>query len=440
MAGKLIIVIMEGTSAKNASFGLSKALAERGHRIIYLAPEHDREHVERQGFGFYTIRFPYVPDVNQPGDTVMNPVSWVNKKALGVRRVVNDRVYFYHYAEKWLKQTRPDLVLLDNKLVRLAAPFMARKIPVINVNPNLSGFGFEGKPPVFSDLLPAKGTDVIARLKISMSWKKIIFAQLVREIQERLLFSLVLRTVKYQTTATQIRKMGVGLHRSEYGFRMTGPEIVMGPEVLDFPNRGNSAQRCYAGICVNESRKDAPFETALLNQSKPFLYCSLGTHSTNYKYTERLYRSLIDAMKQLTGYHLLLQAEGFEKQQYPGDIPENVSIFQSVPQLLLLKKAKLFITHGGFSSVREAVFYGVPMIVFPGWHDQPGNAARVRYHELGLQGNMKTVTTGKLVAMITYVLNNERILASVQKLQKLSQEKNEFQSAIKFIESFLVTQ
>jgi MGT family glycosyltransferase len=231
--------------------------------------------------------------------------------------------------------------------------------------------------------------------------------------------------------------MKVSLKRSEYGYRMVGPELVLGPKAIDFPDPADMNQRCYAGICVDEARKDCSFDASALNLQKPLIYCSLGTHSSHYHYSKRLYECLFEAMEQLKDYHLLLQAEGFERQLYSGAIPGNVSIFHNVPQLELLKRAKLFITHGGFSSVREGIFYGVPMIVFPGWHDQPGNAARVVYHGLGKKANMKNITTTKLVTIIKEVLSNEQILHAVRQMQKMSRDTKEFQLAIQFIESFL---
>ena len=42
-----------------------------------------------------------------------------------------------------------------------------------------------------------------------------------------------------------------------------------------------------------------------------------------------------------------------------------------VPQLQLLEKVAVFVTHGGANSVMEALYYGVPMLVVPYHLEQP---------------------------------------------------------------------
>ena len=46
-------------------------------------------------------------------------------------------------------------------------------------------------------------------------------------------------------------------------------------------------------------------------------------------------------------------------------MPENIVFQPFVPQIEILKRASLFITHAGMNSVNEAIFYGVPVICLP---------------------------------------------------------------------------
>ncbi|MEU9980191.1 glycosyltransferase [Streptomyces sp. NPDC050856] len=62
----------------------------------------------------------------------------------------------------------------------------------------------------------------------------------------------------------------------------------------------------------------------------------------------------------------------------------HVRVVESLAQPLLLEAADLFLTPGGYSSVREAVRTATPMAVLPQMADQPHNARRVT--ELGLGG------------------------------------------------------
>ncbi|MCP3800873.1 glycosyltransferase [Allokutzneria sp. A3M-2-11 16] len=66
-------------------------------------------------------------------------------------------------------------------------------------------------------------------------------------------------------------------------------------------------------------------------------------------------------------------------------LPSNVHVTPSVPQPLVLEVADLFLTHGGYNGIREALRSGVPMVVWPGVADQPSNAVRVEELGLGLR-------------------------------------------------------
>ncbi|GGR70519.1 MULTISPECIES: glycosyltransferase [Streptomyces] len=67
-------------------------------------------------------------------------------------------------------------------------------------------------------------------------------------------------------------------------------------------------------------------------------------------------------------------------------LPGHVRVTERVPQPLLLESVDLFLTHGGFNSVREALRTGTPLAVLPHFGDQHINAERVV--ELGLGGHI----------------------------------------------------
>src|SRR5699024_11773708 len=46
------------------------------------------------------------------------------------------------------------------------------------------------------------------------------------------------------------------------------------------------------------------------------------------------------------------------------NVPENVTVQKFVPQLEILQKADVFLTHSGMNSVNESLYFGVPMVVF----------------------------------------------------------------------------
>jgi UDP:flavonoid glycosyltransferase YjiC (YdhE family) len=95
-----------------------------------------------------------------------------------------------------------------------------------------------------------------------------------------------------------------------------------------------------------------------------------------------------------------------------GNVPANVVVLQRAPQITILKRASAMITHGGLGSVKECVAHGVPMLVFPLDVDQPGNAARVAHHGLGLVGGDVAKTSSRaLLRMLDRVLREPQFAA-----------------------------
>ncbi|MFE9610903.1 glycosyltransferase [Streptomyces sp. NPDC006012] len=88
------------------------------------------------------------------------------------------------------------------------------------------------------------------------------------------------------------------------------------------------------------------------------------------------------------------------------DLPRaaHVHLTDFVPQPLILEIADLFLTHGGYNSIREALRSGVPMVLHPQGADMPHNAARVS--ELGLGVAVTDPDVEDLVKACTTVLTN----------------------------------
>ncbi len=67
-----------------------------------------------------------------------------------------------------------------------------------------------------------------------------------------------------------------------------------------------------------------------------------------------------------------------------GQIPENIVVCRSVPQLDVLQRARLFVTHGGANSVHEALYYRVPLVLVPQMFEQEMNARQVVVNGAGI--------------------------------------------------------
>lgn len=69
---------------------------------------------------------------------------------------------------------------------------------------------------------------------------------------------------------------------------------------------------------------------------------------------------------------------------------------------------KAFITHSGLLGVEEAIYEAKPMVLIPFFVDQPGNAALMEEHGVGIYLDFRTLTKAELVKAIRRVIDDKR--------------------------------
>jgi UDP:flavonoid glycosyltransferase YjiC (YdhE family) len=74
------------------------------------------------------------------------------------------------------------------------------------------------------------------------------------------------------------------------------------------------------------------------------------------------------------------------------NLPGNPLVVGYAPQLELLEKATLTITHAGMNTTLECLTNGVPMVAIPVANDQPGIAARIAWTGVGEVVPLKKVS------------------------------------------------
>jgi MGT family glycosyltransferase len=85
----------------------------------------------------------------------------------------------------------------------------------------------------------------------------------------------------------------------------------------------------------------------------------------------------------------------------PQDVPANAHLEEFVPHSLLLPKAVVAITHGGFGATQKALSSGVPVVVVPFGRDQAEVARRVEWRGLGVVLRRKKLTSETIREAVT---------------------------------------
>ena len=119
-------------------------------------------------------------------------------------------------------------------------------------------------------------------------------------------------------------------------------------------------------------------------------------------------------------------------------MPSNVLMMERVPQLDVLKRASLFVTHCGQNSVSESMHYGVPMIGIPVMGDQLIVAYRMA-DELGLGKSMgyDEASPETIKQAITDIMGDESYLERTILYSKISRKYNGIADGAKLMFDYL---
>ena len=144
-----------------------------------------------------------------------------------------------------------------------------------------------------------------------------------------------------------------------------------------FHPNGNSFDDSFKFVGPIITNRSEAYDFIIDLNNKKLIYVSLGTVFNN---NETAFHFYTNCIKVFTGsdFEVIISTGGGIDASIFKNIPPNINIHNYVPQLEVLKRANLFITHGGMNSVNEALYYGVPLFLIPMGVDQPMVARQVQ--------------------------------------------------------------
>ncbi|MBB5830127.1 glycosyltransferase [Micromonospora carbonacea] len=140
---------------------------------------------------------------------------------------------------------------------------------------------------------------------------------------------------------------------------------------------------------------------------EPLVLMSLGMNAPRFDpRAASLLDAAVEALGQLPVRAVVAIGSGHDPDGWDGTRAANVRLESFVPQRQLLPSCDLFITHGGFNGVREAIDSGVPMVALPLFGDHPASAARLARLGVAVELDADAVTAAALGAAMTTVLRD----------------------------------
>lgn len=180
------------------------------------------------------------------------------------------------------------------------------------------------------------------------------------------------------------------------------------PYEVEFPEE----QYKFLGPSIYERKADS-FDFA--KGKNPVVYISLGTV---VKGAVSFFQNCLEAFRGENIDVIVSVGEKFACRKLK-NIPSNIHIYNSVPQLEVLKMADVFVTHGGMNSVSEALVYGTPMVVIPIASDQPVNARCMENLGVGKRLEYSDVNKDTLKEHVLSILLDTDIKDNIAKVQEL---------------------
>jgi UDP:flavonoid glycosyltransferase YjiC (YdhE family) len=194
------------------------------------------------------------------------------------------------------------------------------------------------------------------------------------------------------------------------------PRMVFCPPEFDF-QRSSAEGITWVGPYIDHERKEPEFPWHALPDDRSIAFCSLGTQTHRHPHALGALQHIVDVFSERDDYFLVLACSAQQRSALQSSVP-HVLLVERAPQLALLRRAKLALTHAGFNSIKECAALGVPVVALPLGLDQPRNAALIQHHGLGTALEVQELTRAALDAAVTEVSGSPSIARACAQMKQ----------------------
>lgn len=358
----------------NPSLALVRELVRRGDTIRYYAGPEFRERIEATGAEFrdYDGAFE-MPSVSQ----VSRRRVFMEIPALIVEGT--ERVFERFWDE--VRAFKPDYVLYDS--MALWGRDMAARL---------------GLPAVCSITTFALDRELMRTMRPGGRWA---------HWKSMLTWRSLTAWWRFQRTGMRLQRRW-GLPRPSVSRVFGAGGLFGGPDVLNLVYTSRAFQPdaerfgdayVFVGPSIAPRGERMPFPWERLG-SQTLVYVSLGTV---FNAQPGFYRTVVDAFRDEPLQVVVVTGRQVDPASLE-PLPPNILAVRYAPQLELLARAAIFVTHGGMNSTSEGLYHRVPLVVIPQGADQFLVANQVERVGAGVTLPMDQVTPDKLRSTVYQVL------------------------------------
>ncbi len=394
---KILIFNVPAYGHVNVTLPMTRELIQRGHEVIYYCTEQFEPVIKKTGATFRS--YPEAGLSSQVISKLAHNLANISALLTNVSCILTDFVI------KEIQHEAPDLVIYD--IITLWARIGA----IVTNTPTVATYSMmilEGVDGLFDKrILLGTIVDAIPNIP-KLLWNRHKLAQAYGQ-----------DTVKFPLFPS----------RGDLNLVFLPREFQMDTSFID-------SSFCFVGASINPALRDEP-PLSLTTDNHPLIYISLGTvNNDNLAFYQQVINIFADKpVKVILSIGKQVQIDDL------GVIPDNIHVFDSVPQLQVLNMADVFVTHGGMNSIQEAIYFGVPMVVFPQQTEQLVNGRRIQEIGAGLViGDHRPygqVSIKTLQDAIERVLSNAHFRENIELQRNASQNSGGYRRAVDEIEEKL---
>lgn len=423
----VLIIVYPAKSHFNSLFGLAEYFAKKSKRVVFLA--HGKqigEYVRLQGFDYYpTSSYPFGMGFEKFSNIPARTVNLFQN----IYRRMTDEIYSQRRKElhQAFNDVQPILILIDQKInsdfIVLYDVIQSYKVPIVFIQTMLNTYKRKNSLPIFSSHKPTSS------ISDNLIWKLCAARYHINNIANFLKYwgyddgSIKKRKMKEVGMVGSVKKS----RQNYYQFCFDGmPELILGPKELEYPNDAPLPFQKYIGA-VPFLRKhvtgDNSEVTRLPRQGKKIIYCGFGTlYNLHANIIGRLVENLVVVAKLRPAYTFLFSIERdvIDRHVRMIELEPNVLFLDQVDQLEVLKLADVFISIGGFNSIKESIQQLVPMLIYPTnkRNDHFSNGAKIQFHGLGLMGFVQRDKPSQIANKIDLLINDFKYKENLQLMKE----------------------
>jgi zeaxanthin glucosyltransferase len=365
---------------------LGRRLQSRGHEVVYFQVADLERPIRASGLEFRQIgREDFPPGSLRARDEELGKLKGLAALRCGLRGIERKAMMLFRDAPAAIRDEGVDSLIVDQ--IEMAGGTVAEHLglPFVSVAAALPVNLDASVPPV--NLPWPHRTGVLARLR---NW--------VGNAACEWTFSGVLRTINRQR-----RAWGLPAARGMNGAFSGLAQVAQLPAALELPGRRLPPGFHHTGPWTDpEGRAPVDFPWTRLDPGRPLVYASMGTLQNGVLQT---FRVIAEACAGLD-LQLVISLGGGQAPELLGDLPGDPIVVGYAPQLELIRRSALTISHGGLNTALESLERGVPMVVLPVTYDQPGVGARVEWSGVGQSISVGRLTVDRLRDAVRTVLGN----------------------------------